>query len=415
MVEPRREEDGKFPTYAWPGGYTIIYLMADGEVLCPDCANLPEAYTTKEKREAQRSGADRDDPRDFTDKDWEIVAVDVYDEGPPLHCANCNKEIESSYGDPEEEEGDLAGRELELPLNYYDRYILSIYDNGKKTDIYTVYLRYESRGNSHSCIFLSKDCDGPKGVNAWGSGVPSAADGVKIPFDQLPENVQMCVFKKLHGLYSDKKDSVAGRRIKIYNPITYEGNSMGHYLVKTLDGKHEMYVQTDYDFPGLAQTFGWNGKILPMTKLRAVNIDPKDTTSAEIYSAIQYLDKNEGKIVEDPGYWEGEYTTEEENDAIKAAQTVSVTAYPAARKWTILAIYDAPEFADRYSIYVDKPWSGSGEADMMSVLTLSDNCNMPNGVNMWSSGQLGPHNGKKITFGELPPQVQKCALARLNQ
>jgi len=92
-------EDGKFPTFAFPGGYTIIYLAADNEVLCPDCANLPEAYSTDEKREAVKKGLDREDgPPDYTDRQWELVDVSTYDEGLPMTCANCNKEIHSSYG-----------------------------------------------------------------------------------------------------------------------------------------------------------------------------------------------------------------------------------------------------------------------------------------------------------------------------
>ena len=79
--------------------------------------------------------------------------------------------------------------------------------------------------------------------------------------------------------------------------------SYGGYLVTDKNTGQDRYFQTDYDFPGLATSFGWNGKILPMTKLRAVRIEPTDKTAAEIYSAIQYLDANEGKIVEDPGYF----------------------------------------------------------------------------------------------------------------
>ena len=119
-----------------------------------------------------------------------------------------------------------------------------------------------------------------------------------------------------------KRDRAVGRRQEIRNPITYEGNRFGHYLVTSVEAtawtkdihgtivarppKHELYFQTDWDFPGLAETFGWNGKILPMTKTRAVNIKDDDQIGREIYSAIQYLDANEGKVVEDPGYWEGD-------------------------------------------------------------------------------------------------------------
>ena len=98
MPSPVRE-NGKFPYYAFPGGYTIIYIAGDNEVLCPECANLPEAYSTAEKREAIKKGLDREDgPPDYTDRAWELVAVDTYDEGLPIQCAHCNKDIESSYG-----------------------------------------------------------------------------------------------------------------------------------------------------------------------------------------------------------------------------------------------------------------------------------------------------------------------------
>ena len=51
--------------YAWPGGYPLYLLCADGEVLCPDCAKKEwkqVAYATKHPG---------------TDKQWEIAAVDV--------------------------------------------------------------------------------------------------------------------------------------------------------------------------------------------------------------------------------------------------------------------------------------------------------------------------------------------------
>ena len=92
-------ENGKFPYYAFPGGYTIIYIAGDNEVLCPECANQPEAYSTAEKREAIKKGLDLEDgPPDYTDRAWELVAVETYDEGLPIQCVHCNKDIESSYG-----------------------------------------------------------------------------------------------------------------------------------------------------------------------------------------------------------------------------------------------------------------------------------------------------------------------------
>jgi hypothetical protein len=38
----------------------------------------------------------------------EVVAGDVYYEGPPLICDDCGVEIESAYGDPDEEESEVS-------------------------------------------------------------------------------------------------------------------------------------------------------------------------------------------------------------------------------------------------------------------------------------------------------------------
>ncbi len=74
-------------SYAWPGGYPLSYLMADGGVLCPACAN------------GEHGSEATQDPRQ-DDKQWSIVACDVYWEGPPMQCDHCSAEIESAYGDP---------------------------------------------------------------------------------------------------------------------------------------------------------------------------------------------------------------------------------------------------------------------------------------------------------------------------
>ena len=34
-----RDADGRLLSYAWPGGYSVLYLMGDGDTLCADCAN----------------------------------------------------------------------------------------------------------------------------------------------------------------------------------------------------------------------------------------------------------------------------------------------------------------------------------------------------------------------------------------
>lgn len=76
---------GALEQYAWPGGYPVIYLPrgpsgdVTGDVLCADCAmrerdagNMPHG-----------------------------MLCDVYMEGPSEFCAECNREIESAYGDPD--------------------------------------------------------------------------------------------------------------------------------------------------------------------------------------------------------------------------------------------------------------------------------------------------------------------------
>jgi hypothetical protein len=88
MSEPKAElqrlSDGSLPFHAWPGGYTLVYLCADGEVICAKCAN--EWAGDREQWQGQ-----------------EPIAADAHWEGPDLECANCNAGMPSEYGDPEEE------------------------------------------------------------------------------------------------------------------------------------------------------------------------------------------------------------------------------------------------------------------------------------------------------------------------
>lgn len=75
--------------YAWPGGYPTVLIMMDGEVLDAKCAR--ENY--RQIRNTMR-GNDRGDS-------WSPAGVDVHWEGSPLHCAHCNAEIPSAYGEEE--------------------------------------------------------------------------------------------------------------------------------------------------------------------------------------------------------------------------------------------------------------------------------------------------------------------------
>ena len=78
-----KDEDGSYSAYAWPGGYPIYHVTADGGVLCADCAN--------ENRELDSP----DDPQ------WHVIASDVNWESPHLYCDNCNGRVESAYADDE--------------------------------------------------------------------------------------------------------------------------------------------------------------------------------------------------------------------------------------------------------------------------------------------------------------------------
>lgn len=78
-----KNEDGSLPSFTWPGGYPLFYLMADSGVLCPDCANNEEEASTDSKDDAQ----------------WHIIAVEVNWETEGMICDHCNAQIESAYGD----------------------------------------------------------------------------------------------------------------------------------------------------------------------------------------------------------------------------------------------------------------------------------------------------------------------------
>lgn len=83
-----REKDGTYPAYAWPGGYPIYYYCKDGGILCPTCVN-------DNKEEIEQA-------EEYEDAQWWIIAQEIHWEGPPLTCDHCYKEIESAYGDPDE-------------------------------------------------------------------------------------------------------------------------------------------------------------------------------------------------------------------------------------------------------------------------------------------------------------------------
>lgn len=79
-------KNGKLQAYAWPGGYPIFYVTQDNCCLCPDCVNDNLELCLEQDID------ERDDQ-------WYIVAADINYEDDTLYCDNCNKQIESAYGD----------------------------------------------------------------------------------------------------------------------------------------------------------------------------------------------------------------------------------------------------------------------------------------------------------------------------
>jgi hypothetical protein len=71
--------DGQLDRYA-DGGYPFLYYQGDEGPFCVDCANQ----------------MDCSEP---------ITGADIFYEGASQFCEGCGKELESAYGDPEENEG----------------------------------------------------------------------------------------------------------------------------------------------------------------------------------------------------------------------------------------------------------------------------------------------------------------------
>ena len=77
-------DDDTFPAYAWPGGYPIAYVTDDADTLCAECVNTePDVHFA----------GDNDG--------WRVVGWSIHYEGPAEHCAHCNRDIPSAYGDPD--------------------------------------------------------------------------------------------------------------------------------------------------------------------------------------------------------------------------------------------------------------------------------------------------------------------------
>jgi hypothetical protein len=83
LLDEMKDSSGKYPSYAWPGGYPIYYLMDDGETLCPTCMN---DSTNPIHFDGQADG-------------WRVEAPGINWEDTDMICCHCNRKIESAYGD----------------------------------------------------------------------------------------------------------------------------------------------------------------------------------------------------------------------------------------------------------------------------------------------------------------------------
>lgn len=89
-----QNQHGSLPAYAWPGGYTLVYVTRKDEILCWRCA---------------------------THHRQEVAWYGSHDEGSPEECSFCGYPLLPTYGDPEgirylmEEEG-FGEREAEVMM-----------------------------------------------------------------------------------------------------------------------------------------------------------------------------------------------------------------------------------------------------------------------------------------------------------
>jgi len=91
----------------------------------------------------------------------------------------------------------------------------------------------------------------------------------------------------------------------------------GYFIEPQDDPESSLYVSTDYDYPGVASTFGWSVREVPGTIGRfTCTHDGTDgtidcpacgiTASRFIAEARSYLDEHIGATADDPGYFSGD-------------------------------------------------------------------------------------------------------------
>jgi hypothetical protein len=82
--------------------------------------------------------------------------------------------------------------------------------------------------------------------------------------------------------------------------ITLEDGDFGTFILRASDGR-TVLIQTDWDFPGVASTFGWSPCCCGRTD-GTVNCSHRTVTEM-ISEAYEFLCEHIGDSVEDPGYF----------------------------------------------------------------------------------------------------------------
>ena len=70
----------RWPAFAWPGGYPIIYFTDDGAVLCPKCVSTEHAVA-----------------EDYPGAGWYVVGADINYEDDSCYCDNCGERQVEAY------------------------------------------------------------------------------------------------------------------------------------------------------------------------------------------------------------------------------------------------------------------------------------------------------------------------------
>lgn len=82
--------------HAWPGGYPLYVVLADGEALSIDAARSEFGQIAKATIARDQSG-------------WRALCTDVNWEDPSLYCSHTGERIESAYAEDDAVENGGTG------------------------------------------------------------------------------------------------------------------------------------------------------------------------------------------------------------------------------------------------------------------------------------------------------------------